>query len=157
MVRFHRPCISSSRIRNWISRIARSSSPRSSLIGPWQDTHGVLAEALPVRRDAGGRDKQVLLLSARTPTALEKATDNLIGHLEDRPELDLADVAYTLQVGRRTFPHRRAVVFELGDRDELLAALKARTPERVYTTYSEISERPVVFLFSGQGTQYVDM
>src|SRR5262249_9075299 len=77
--------------------------------------------------------------------------------LEMSPGLSLADVAFTLQDGRRVFSHRRAVVFDRNDRSQLLTALRIRDPQHVYTTNSEVSDRAVVFLFSGQGTQYVDM
>jgi len=121
------------------------------------NAHVVLEEAPAIPKQTTGRDKQILLLSARTSTALERMTDNLIAHLERWPDHDLADVAFTLQVGRRQFPHRRAVIFDRSDRDGLLATLRARDPERVRTACSEISDRTVVFLFSGQGTQYVGM
>jgi acyl transferase domain-containing protein len=121
------------------------------------NAHVVLEEPPAILEKMAGRDKQVLVLSARTSTSLETATDNLVAHLERWPDHDLADVAFTLQVGRRVFPHRRAVVFDRNHRDELLAILKARNPERVSTNCWEMSDRTVVFLFSGQGTQYVDM
>jgi acyl transferase domain-containing protein len=53
---------------------------------------------------------QLLALSARSAAALAAAGERLAAHLERHPELPLADVAYTLQVGRRAFSHRRAVV-----------------------------------------------
>jgi acyl transferase domain-containing protein/acyl carrier protein len=59
---------------------------------------------------AGPAPHRVLPLSARTATALAAATDRLAEHLAAHPDLDLADVAYTLQCGRRHFPHRHAVV-----------------------------------------------
>ncbi len=52
---------------------------------------------------------QLLVLSARSSTALEEATRRLAAHLEAHPELDLADVALTLQSGRTPFAHRRAL------------------------------------------------
>jgi len=45
----------------------------------------------------------MLVLSARTATALDTATANLAQHLETHPELNLADVAWTLQTGRKPF------------------------------------------------------
>jgi len=62
-------------------------------------------------------------------------------------------VAYTLQVGRRTFEHRRAVV--CSDREDALAALCS--PERWMTGTGEAGRRPVAFLFPGQGTQHAGM
>jgi acyl transferase domain-containing protein len=121
------------------------------------NAHLVLEQAPEPRPADHGRDKQVLLLSARSPGALEKVTDNLAAHLDADAGANLADVAYTLQVGRRVFPHRRAVTFERDDRAGLLAALKARDPQRVTTATTEATDRTAVFLFPGQGAQYVGM
>jgi NAD(P)-dependent dehydrogenase (short-subunit alcohol dehydrogenase family)/acyl carrier protein len=49
-------------------------------------------------------------LSAKTETALEKMTQNLALHFRENPNIHLADAAYTLQVGRKAFRHRTAVV-----------------------------------------------
>ncbi|HLX06338.1 MAG TPA: condensation domain-containing protein, partial [Thermoanaerobaculia bacterium] len=56
------------------------------------------------------RGAQLLVLSARSAAALAAAGDRLAAHLRRHPELPLADVAFTLQVGRRAFGHRRAVL-----------------------------------------------
>jgi acyl transferase domain-containing protein len=53
---------------------------------------------------------ELLVLSARTATALDRATENLARHLTRHRDLCLADVAYTLGVGRRAYAHRRALV-----------------------------------------------
>src|SRR5690242_9338995 len=52
----------------------------------------------------------VLLLSAKTLTAMERTTTNVLEHLARHPALNLADVAYTLQVGRKECSHRRMLV-----------------------------------------------
>ena len=108
-------------------------------------------------RGAGvqGRKYQLLLLSAKTQTALDTATENLANHLEQNPELNLANVAYTLQVGRRTFNHRRMVVCE--NVAEGVAALSTKDPQKVFSQEQKLQSRPVVFMFSGQGSQYADM
>ena len=51
------------------------------------------------RTDKGIRP-QLLVVSAKTETALSTATDNLVNYLKENPDIDLANVAYTLQVGR---------------------------------------------------------
>ena len=48
----------------------------------------------------GGDDGRLLGLSAKTATALEKQTENLVEYLKSHPDTNLADVAFTLQVGR---------------------------------------------------------
>src|SRR6185436_6881946 len=63
------------------------------------NVHVVLEEAPAAEPSGPSRPWQLLLLSARTPTALERATDDLAAHLEADPAQSLADVAYTLRVG----------------------------------------------------------
>src|SRR6202000_2245737 len=58
----------------------------------------------------GAPAARLLLLSARTEGALDRATRRLAEHLRRHPRLDLADVAWTLHAGRRVFSHRRALV-----------------------------------------------
>ncbi|WP_036486317.1 type I polyketide synthase [Myxosarcina sp. GI1] len=96
---------------------------------------------------------QLLILSAKTSLALETATSNLIDYLEQHPKTNLADIAYTLQVGRRMFSHRRLVVTE--NVEDAVKAL--RSPERILTQHQEAKNRLVVFMFTGQGSQYVNM
>ena len=101
------------------------------------------------------RQSQLLVLSARSEPALEKASERLAAHLESIPNLDLADVALTLKTGRRRFEHRRAIV--AGHAAEAVALLKAPRGPKVSTAYSQATTRPVVFMFSGQGAQYLNM
>ncbi|HZF07417.1 MAG TPA: amino acid adenylation domain-containing protein, partial [Thermoanaerobaculia bacterium] len=122
------------------------------------NAHVVLEEAPEVAPGSASRPLQLVVLSARTPAALEQATRNLAEHLRRHPELDtggLADVAYTLQLGRAAFEPRRIVVCEsTADAAQVLSTLD---PKRVLTRTREAGERPVFFLFSGQGAQYHGM
>ncbi|MDZ8136603.1 MAG: SDR family oxidoreductase [Nostoc sp. DedQUE04] len=119
------------------------------------NAHVILEEAPAVKPSDPARPWQLLQLSAKTSTALETATANLLAHLQQHPNLNLADVAYTLSVGRRVFKHRRMVVCQ--DMEDALKVLTTQDPQRIFTHYEEPRNRSVVFMFSGQGTQYVDM
>jgi amino acid adenylation domain-containing protein/non-ribosomal peptide synthase protein (TIGR01720 family) len=120
------------------------------------NAHVVLEQAPPAPAPAAAaRPWQLLTLSARSAAALEQATDRLRRHLEERPHLDLADVAFTLQVGRQAFDHRRAVVCR-GVADAV-ESLRSLDPSRVFGRLQEPRTRPVVFLFPGQGSQYPGM
>ena len=121
------------------------------------NAHVVLEQAPSRVSGDDAPECQLLLLSARSLPALEQMTNNLADCVENDPALDLSDVAFTTQVGRRPFPHRRAMVFERSDRPGFLSALRARDPRRVFTAHTEMRGRPVTFMFSGQGTQYVNM
>ena len=119
------------------------------------NAHAVLEQ--PPERPASGpsRPWQLLLLSAKTSSALDRATEQLATHLREHREIDLADVAYTLQLGRRVMPHRRALVCQSAD--DARIALETLDPARLLSAAHDRSARPVVFLFSGQGSQYVEM
>ncbi|HEX3528166.1 MAG TPA: SDR family NAD(P)-dependent oxidoreductase [Thermoanaerobaculia bacterium] len=119
------------------------------------NAHLVLEEAPPALPGAPSRSAQLLVLSARSAGALDKATANLARHFQLHPEVDLADAACTLQTGRRGFPHRRMVVVR--DRLDAVEALTGLDPRRVVTGVQPHRDRPVAFLFPGQGAQYPNM
>ncbi|HVR09334.1 MAG TPA: amino acid adenylation domain-containing protein, partial [Thermoanaerobaculia bacterium] len=104
---------------------------------------------------APARMLELVLLSARAPAALDAAGERLARHLRDHPEIDLADAAHTLRVGRRGFPHRRVLL--CGNREEAVEALATLDPERVRTAVAGAEARPVAFLFPGQGAQHPGM
>jgi acyl transferase domain-containing protein/acyl carrier protein len=179
------------------------------------NVHVVLEESEKRARRAKREEKKshLLIISAKTSSALDAATENLVAHLQQHPDLNLADVAYTLQVGRRNFDYRRiAVCQNVDDAVQTLSALipqpllpslgeggqeikvplqqkklpspsptplkkggrgdrrgqgevgegfRVRAnnpdPQRVSTHYEAPSHRPVAFMFSPQGAQYVNM
>jgi amino acid adenylation domain-containing protein/thioester reductase-like protein len=111
------------------------------------NVHLVLEQAPePAATTEPARPDQLLVLSARTPAALDRAAERLAEHLRSHPGQDLADIAYTLQTARRAFPHRRA--FVIRDREDGLMAIDGRATS---------SPRKVAFLLSGQGSQHAGM
>ncbi|MER5556854.1 SDR family NAD(P)-dependent oxidoreductase [Streptomyces sp. NPDC002793] len=87
------------------------------------NAHVVLEEHLPDTevRDPSPRGPQLLPLSAKTPERLRVVAGNLLSHLREQPSQELADIAYTLRVGREAMPAR--VAFVVADRSELLVLL----------------------------------
>ncbi|HKV10474.1 MAG TPA: condensation domain-containing protein, partial [Thermoanaerobaculia bacterium] len=120
------------------------------------NAHAILEEAPPEALSGPSRRLQLLLLSARTPGALEQATENLAGFLAAHPDASLPDVAWTLQTGRKTFEHRRMLVCE-GVEDAVAALRGPAGSGRVLTRRQEAERRPVAFLFPGQGAQHPGM
>jgi phthiocerol/phenolphthiocerol synthesis type-I polyketide synthase E len=139
-----------------LSEWPRNGAPRRAGVSAFgiggTNAHVILEEAPELPPTDPARPWQLLFLSARTPTALERASARLADHLESHPELDLADAAYTLLVGRKRFPHRRVLVCR--DRAEAIEAARSGGGA---TGFSEAVDRPVAFLFSGQGAQYPGM
>ncbi|UZW58364.1 SDR family oxidoreductase [Lysobacter enzymogenes] len=116
----------------------------------------VIVESAPEAEASGpARDWQVLPLSARTPEALDAAAANLADYLEAHPQACLADVAYTLQVGRKPFELRRAVVCR--DGADAVRALRGGEREPLPTATVEAGFRPVTFMFPGQASQHPGM
>ena len=90
----------------------------------------------------------MLFLSARSRVALESMTDRLRDWLTSHPEASLGDVAYTLQLGRRHFLHRRTVVG--GSVRDLIASLSDRTPAQVSTGNWPRRRPGLPFMFLGR-------
>jgi len=119
------------------------------------NAHAILEEA-PMQEESGpARPYQLLLMSAKTGAALDTMTKNLAARLNQRAEEKLADVAFTLQVGRKAFGYRRMLV--CGDRKDAVKALESINHSRVCSSYHDGKYRPVVFMFPGQGSQSVNM
>jgi phthiocerol/phenolphthiocerol synthesis type-I polyketide synthase E len=98
----------------------------------------------------------MLVLSAKTETALEKNTDNLIAYLSSHPQVPFADVVYTLQAGRNRLQARRILLCH--NREDAIAALSTRDPKRIITSIHNsqtAQQRPVAFLFPGLGERSV--
>jgi acyl transferase domain-containing protein/acyl carrier protein len=119
------------------------------------NAHVVLEEAPPASAPSAARSWHLLTLSARSRAALEQATANLATHLRRHPEIDLANVAYTLQVGRRAFAHRRVVV--CSDVADAIHLLEGQPSDRVLTAAPVTGAPKIAFLFPGQGAQHVGM
>ncbi len=119
------------------------------------NAHIILEEAPNVQPPGEEtRPWQLLLLSAKSAAALDAATSRLSTYLEQNVNCRLADVAYTLQIGRRAFSHKRFLVCR--SREEAVAALN-NPQQTVFGSLQEATERPVAFMFAGQGSQYVNM
>jgi phthiocerol/phenolphthiocerol synthesis type-I polyketide synthase E len=119
------------------------------------NAHVVVEEAPANETAESARPAHLLLLSAKTVSALDAASVKLATHLRQHEQVKLADVAYTLQVGRRAFEQRRMLVARSAA--EAAAALEEHDPRRVFTSTPTAQERSIVFMFPGQGAQYVNM
>jgi acyl transferase domain-containing protein len=142
-----------------LSEWKRGSYPRRAGVSSFgiggTNAHVVLEEAPAVEPTGACRPWQLLVLSAKSDSALETATANLAWYLKEHPDFHLADVAYTSQNGRRGFGHRRIAVCR--DVADAAAVLETRDPRRLFSAIQESRNRPVVFMFPGMGAQYSTM
>lgn len=112
------------------------------------NTHVILEEA-PEKKASGksNRQWQLITLSAKTETALEKLSENLADYLEKNPGLEPADIAFTLQLGRRNFSHRRT--FSCRSVEEIIDKLQSLPEDQVFSNFQKAKEKTVVFIFPG--------
>jgi amino acid adenylation domain-containing protein len=98
------------------------------------------------------RQYQLIILSAKTQSALDRMTQNLASHFKKNPGINCADAAYTLQIGREAFPHRRMLVCSL-----IEEAIRKLEAIQMTGGRAKDEKSTVIFMFSGQGSQYINM
>ncbi|WEF32911.1 non-ribosomal peptide synthetase/type I polyketide synthase [Pseudoduganella chitinolytica] len=149
---------------------------RTSFAIPTQTTHWDVADGMPRRAGVssfgfGGTNAHVIVeefvapasqdmgadgyvsvpVTGKSAAAVQRYCDALATHVERHADLSVADVAWTLQHRREHFGYRKVVAAR--DRAGLVAALRAATP-----VLQAGREQPtLVFMFSGQGSQYANM
>lgn len=93
-------------------------------------------------------------LSAKTENSLRGTIKLLIKYINNNPSVDLEKLAYTLQMGRRELPIRCA--FSFNTYNELLCGLEKLVNSKNIGVCGKTSVS-AIFVFSGQGTQYIGM
>ncbi|UUD43343.1 type I polyketide synthase [Bacillus pumilus] len=114
------------------------------------NAHMIIEEGILVKQKPASLQKQLLVLSAKTDTALAAMTDQLKHYVIHHPQVPLEDIAYTLRYGRKQFPYRKAIV--LSSADEWLQQKQLET-----NVFRSKKWRKATFMFSGQGAQYAGM
>lgn len=134
-------------------------SPRRAAVSSFgvggTNAHVILEEAPARAPSTPARGMQLLQLSARSKVALDAMAEHLAAHLEQHPDSNLADVAYTLSVGRSRFDHRLAVAAE----SAFTAARALRDAGSSWRVQHVVRSQvqPTLWLFPGQGAQYTGM
>ena len=114
----------------------------------------VIMQEPPKREEATGKkdEKYIFPLSAKSSNSLFEGMENIADWLENSDVTNIGKVAATLQRGRENFGMRSALV--AGSKEELIAGLRASAEGKRFV---KASSKPVYFLITGQGSQYIDM
>lgn len=149
------PFFVNTKLADWSPGSGRRRAGITALGAGGTNAHLILEEA-PAQPPRSQRARpELLVLSARSPAALDAATQRLAAHLRENPQLDLSDVARTLQQGRRAFTHRRVCV--ASDTASAVAVLESGDAKRLPSQAARRTVPQVVFMFPGGGAQYAGM
>jgi acyl transferase domain-containing protein/thioesterase domain-containing protein len=149
------PFFVNSRLAEWPAEASPRRAGVTSLGIGGTNAHVVLEEAPRLAPPLESKPYQLLTVSAKTEEACERGFANLAAHLQEHPEVRLADAACTCQLGRQAFLYRRAHVVQ--DTRESVLTLAHQEPKHFASGLAPKSAPPVAFMFSGQGAQYVNM
>jgi amino acid adenylation domain-containing protein/natural product biosynthesis luciferase-like monooxygenase protein len=112
------------------------------------NAHVILEEAPALAPRPAAAGPQILILSAKSRTALDTATEALAVHLDAHRNLDLRDVAFTLQTGRHEFDYRRFLICE--STSEATGLLRNGKPDQVFTRGGRLPEASTPLLDAGR-------
>ncbi|AVM22922.1 type I polyketide synthase [Bacillus pumilus] len=110
------------------------------------NVHLIMEEAPAADKPSVERDHELMVISARSKQAVQKSAEQMTSYLKEQKRVTLSEAAFTLQEGRKHFPYRQAF---LADPDRTFQS--AGQPQKAF------QQPAVVWMFSGQGAQYVNM
>ncbi|MFT6706360.1 MAG: amino acid adenylation domain-containing protein [Flavobacteriales bacterium] len=119
------------------------------------NVHVILEEAPELIVPTKEHSSELLILSAKTPTALEEATVQLGHFMEKNKGLSLTDIAATLQVGRKSYDHRVSLLAE--NIEEVTKQLQENNPQFLTRNELRANADKIVFMFPGGGAQHSNM
>jgi myxalamid-type polyketide synthase MxaB len=103
---------------------------------------------------------QILVLSARSETALRQQADCYADWLSQHPSVSLADLCFTASVGRSHFQQRLALVADTAEQMQIQLRAYAQDQEAIALVTGQAADHPnsgIAILFTGQGSQYRGM
>ncbi|OPZ94705.1 MAG: Phthiocerol synthesis polyketide synthase type I PpsE [Firmicutes bacterium ADurb.Bin419] len=118
------------------------------------NAHVILEEAPKRESQIVEKELYLLVLSAKTESALEALSERFCKFLENNENFgeDLFDIEYTLQNGRKDYNFRRAVMCK--NKKDAVDSMLTLDANYVKTSRVDDSVRKVVFLFPDKGYQY---
>jgi amino acid adenylation domain-containing protein len=149
------PFYVNTKLTDWQSNDKRRAGVSSFGVGG-TNVHTILEEYYREEQPVGeSRPLQLISWSAKTATSASKWADRLFHYIQENPEAQIADIAYSLHTTRVDFKERNFIL--AADRQDLLDKLTKfkRDPSNSKTLKEKATE--IVFMFPGQGAQYLNM
>ncbi|MCB0746873.1 MAG: type I polyketide synthase, partial [Ignavibacteriae bacterium] len=149
------PFYVNTQLKKWDNSKIRRASVSSFGIGG-TNAHIVLEQAQVKEDETLSRNYRPILFSAKSKKSLEENRTNFINYLKGNKNNNLDNIAYTLQTGRKEFEKREFILAT--SNSDLLETLEKNISNKIFRNDGMISKNPpIVFMFSGQGSQYINM
>jgi acyl transferase domain-containing protein len=142
-------------LRTWENSLSPRRAGVSSFGVGGTNVHVVLEEAPEQLPSGPARSRHLLLFSAKNNERLKEGSEKFRTFFSENQQLNPADASYTLQTGRAHFNSRKFIVC-----DSVESAVRQIDQPIPALSASRQLEQPasgVVFMFPGQGSQYVNM
>lgn len=118
------------------------------------NAHAVLEEFVSDVQTEEDQNFHLIRFSAKSVKSLEQYQIELKNRLEEKDDLKISDLAYTLQIGRKQFGYNRFLVAKT--KEEIITALTKNVHDSLFTGKLKPNKK-TVFMCSGSGVQYIDM
>lgn len=115
------------------------------------NVHMILGEPPLIEKSSENKKYQLIRISANSIDSLEKYEFELLSFLNKEKGTSFSNLAYTLQKGRKQFNYKKYFVAQ--NTEQLIGKLK-NNDLKVHDLNPKNS---IVFMFSGQGSQYFNM
>lgn len=150
------PFYVNTRLKDWINTDYPLRAGLNSFGVGGTNVHLILEEAQIYNTsesdpDFTSREFPILTLSARSTSALKKMENNLAYYLQKNPEKSWEDICYTLKIGRKAFDYRSTLVSK--NINEAISFLETNSLEKAKCK----NAKRAIFMFPGQGSQYLNM
>ena len=118
------------------------------------NAHLILEEPPEIETGKQIVKEKILTISAKTQKSLIRYVDKLKTFVTENDQINLSNLAYTSQVGRKDFSYRVPIVFK--EKEDLITALDS---DKIVKKINKVNQHndTTIFMFPGQGTQYLNM
>lgn len=142
-------------LSDWKSEGPRRAGVSSFGVGG-TNAHLIIEEAPETElMETASRPVELIVLSAKSQESLDISSANLASFLENNKSVSLPNVAYTLFTGRKHFNFKKFVT--ASNTVEAIQLLKTSEQKKSASKHTASKKQDVVFMFPGQGAQYVNM
>lgn len=155
----HSPYYVNAEARSWKTVHKKRTAAVHSLGFGGTNAHVILQEA-PLIKATSSKNANLFVVSAKTRLSLMSLTEAMHQHLLSRMQGEiagarLADLAYTLQMGRKAFKWRTAIAYQ--SYEHLINILSSAKQLKNHTKQVDKQPKRIIFGFTGQGAQYAGM